>query len=222
MIELANRQTNAITDTNYCNGKSKTRPETIQRRHSASIMIKFLTSRKSLFTIKELPILETSSSFTAGTTPTKPSRKTMSSKKKKNKSSKKTTHAHTVQQSLEAALSIVDSATEDLRRIEDTKREIHKNHQFLQSSLNSIATCSTASLSCSEDDHSTSSDKGEKQKQKQKRKISKELLPKAPLLRGSLRWDEQSKYLGTGETHHLYSKVRGKRNDGPPVCPVRR
>ena len=193
------------TDTKTCELESKTPskkklPETIARRHS--FMMKFLTHRNALFMIPELPSLEEqySSSFTAGTPPVKPrTQKTV--KTKKNKKSK-------AQTALAKALSIVDSEN----MFKSTTR---KSRSPLQSSQNSLTTCSTASLS---DEESDISSKGnfEKPRATEGKREAADLWD-TPLLRGNRRWCEKN----LGDEHYMYVNVHGRRRDSPPVCPVR-
>lgn len=169
-------------------------------------MMKFLSNNKeALYTITEFP----SSSYTAGTSPTKPSRKETTKKNSKKKKDKKMKSI--VRNSLRNALSILDAVNDDVVTLEDDDDDDTKEHK--QSSQHSINTCSTAPLT---DDESDMSSKDEKREAKEEKR---ETNP-ASLLRGSSRWGEQSKYLG--DEHYLYANARQRRRDGPPVCPSRR
>lgn len=167
---------------------------TISRRHTCSTMVRFMSTRNTLFMIPEQPLLEEqfSSSFTQGETPIKPrtrktSNKFMMSTAQQRKS--------IVRSSLEAALSIVDSAE---------KRSAEKQHH---SSASSVNTCSTAELTDEESDVSST--------KQDKRQAA--ALWGAPLLRGNKRWNDK-----LGEEHFLYAKAGRKRSDSAPVCPRRR
>lgn len=206
MIDLCNN----ATGTKSCEpevetGTLKKTPKTIKRRHSVNSMMKFLSHREALFMIPEVLSIEeqyTSKSFTAGTHPLKP--RTRKYKKKKS----------IVQFSLTKALSIVDS-------VEKNKyKSKQKLRSPLQSSENSVTTCSTASLTS--DEGSDISSKGHfETRQASEAKREAAALWEAPLLKGNRRWCEQNKYLG--EEHYLYAKVqRRRRRDLPPVCPVRK
>lgn len=231
--------------------------ETIKRRHSFNSMMKFLSSRKNLFTITESPI--ESSSFTAGASPQKPTLR------KSRKGKKKTT----VQKSLASALSIVAqrssrsiTKTDNYRHNPDisiiertpsdnvTGTESLKDHstvitvttsQSLESSQNSINTCSTASLTDddSESYHSRyqvklqdddaksvgSSGSGKRRhsqspKKKKKRTGTDLLTPtkQPPLVRGEFRWGEASKL---DQQHNFGFVTQTRKRDVAPVCPVR-
>lgn len=212
------------TDTITCEQETKTKralPQTIKRRHSFNSMMKFLSNRDALFMIPELPLVEEhySSSFTAGASPTKPrTRKTA----KMNKATNFTTTTETktkkkkksiVRTSLAKALSIVDKATFSVKQ--------QKMSSPVQSSLNSVTTCSTASLTDEESEISSNdNDKDYEKREAKEEKREAAALWEAPLLRGNRRWDEQS--LKLGDEHFLYTKVRQKRSDSAPICPVRR
>jgi len=138
------------TDTKYCESETGTLPlhdittgtlplkgssskkrSTIKRRNSFNSVMKFLTKKNALFTIteQEMQSLEDSfsSSFTAGTQPTKPeARKPRKGGKKKKKKS-------ILHKSLESALKLMDSRGDE--------------SEYDHPSSNSLATASTASLS---------------------------------------------------------------------------
>jgi len=210
-------------DTKICEDKPRSlnKIETIKRRHSFQTMMKFLSSRKNLFTITESRTLEDqiASSFTMGSSPAKPTqRKIRKGKKKSN-----------VKQTLANALSIVtqNSKEQTSTYTPTTGTEALKDHSsgtILESSQNSITTCSTASLT---DDDSDVYEKRQAKEEQRRSKTKKEkrsgtdlLLPKEPpLIRGEMRWDEQSEYLG--EEHYMYAGVHRKSCDIAPVCPVR-
>eukprot|EP00535_Pseudo-nitzschia_heimii_P008378 CAMPEP_0197189180 /NCGR_PEP_ID=MMETSP1423-20130617/19299_1 /TAXON_ID=476441 /ORGANISM="Pseudo-nitzschia heimii, Strain UNC1101" /LENGTH=234 /DNA_ID=CAMNT_0042641229 /DNA_START=84 /DNA_END=788 /DNA_ORIENTATION=- len=231
--------------------------------------MKFLSSRKNLFTISESPVDDPafySSSFTAGSSPQKPTqRKTRRGRKKS-----------TVQKSLAHALSMV--AQKSSRSITKSSSSKDNNDDYydansdsfegtlalkdsgivganasnnvsLESSQNSINTCSTASLT---DDDSNSDDvhnerpvakeqhplhlllheqirsgsqrkkqKSPRHNKKKKSKGTDLLLPKEPpLIRGEVRWGEASKLELMGEEQH-YRSVRRMSRDVAPICPVR-
>ena len=206
------------TDTKTCDPDPKTKlPKTIKRRHSFNSMMKFLSTRDTLFMIPELPSAEDhySSSFTTGASPGKPrARKTVtkskasqSTKPTEKKIKKKKSIVHT---SLDKALRFVDSQSGHSVEHRTTTKKLHSPMQ------NSVTTCSTASLT---DEESDISSKGyfEKREAKEGRREAATLW-EAPLLRRNRRWDERNQYLG--DEHFLYSRVRRKRRDSPPVCPV--
>ncbi len=174
-------------------------PKTIKRRHSYNSMMKFLSHREALFMIPEVPSIEeqyASKSFTAGTHPLKPRTRKFKKKKKS-----------TVSSSLAKALSIVNS------------NSVNKKYNSTnQSSQNSVTTCSTASLTDEDSDISSKGHFEKREAREGKREAAS--LCEAPLLRGNRRWCEQSQYLG--DEHYLYAKVRRRRCDVPPICPVRR
>lgn len=205
MINLCNNATNTKPcEPEFETGALKKLPKTIKRRHSFNSMMKFLSHREALFMIPEVPSIEeqyTSKSFTAGTHPLKP--RTRKFKKKKS----------TVHFSLTKALRIVDSIEKDKY---NRKQKLGSPPQ---SSENSVTTCSTASLTS--DEGSDISSKGHFEKREtSEAKREAAALWEAPLLRGNRRWCEQNQYLG--DEHYLYSKVRRRRRDSPPVCPVRK
>lgn len=210
MIELcANR-----ADTKTCDVNTKSKPQTIQRTHSLNTAMKFLANRDALFMIPELPVLEDhySSSFTTGTKPRarKSAKKTHSIVGHTNPTKQSKTNNSILQKSLAKALSIVDSGGL-------LAENYYSKLSPIQSSQNSITTCSTAELT---DEESDISSKDEKRESKEEKREAAGLFPKAPLLRGNRRWNEQNSC--TGEEHFLYSNVRRRRSDNPPVCPVRR
>lgn len=163
---------------------------TISRRHTCSTMVRFMSTRNTLFMIPEQPLLEEqfSSSFTEGETPIKPrTRKNFMSTAQRRKS--------IVRSSLEAALSIVESAE---------KQSAEKQHH---SSASSVTTCSTAELTDEDSDVSSTKD--------DKREAA--ALWGVPLLRSNRRWNDK-----LGEEHFLYAKAGRNRSDSAPVCPRRR
>ena len=141
----------------------KQRPNTISRRHTCSTMVRFMSTRNTLFMIPEQPLLEEqlSSSFTDCETPIKPrTRKTPNNKFMSTAQRRKSI----VRSSLEAALSIAESA----------EKQLH-------SSANSVNTCSTAELTDEESDGSST--------ENAKREAA--ALWGAPLLRGNRRWNDK-------------------------------
>lgn len=203
MIDLWNNP----TGTKSCELESETikqLPETIKRRHSFNSMMKFLSHREALFMIPEVPSIEeqyASKSFTAGTHPMKPRTRKFKKKKKS-----------TVSSSLAKALSIVNSNS----NLNSSNKQ--KVGAQLHSSQNSVTTCSTASLTDEDSDISSKGNFEKREASEGKREAA--ALWEAPLLRGHRRWCEQSQYLG--DEHYLYAKVRRRRSDVPPVCPVRK
>lgn len=241
-----------LNDTKKSEDKPKTtntQPvETIKRRHSFNSMMKFLNSRKNLFTISESsedPII--SSSFTAGASPTKPTqRKTRKGKKKS-----------VVQKSLATALSIVaQRSSRSVAKNNNYNLDNDSNHTSvtgtealkdastvstltvsLESSQNSINTCSTASLTSADDDDSVYAKRQAKERaskarrrrsktpSKKKRAGTNLLLPKEPpLIRGEMRWGESSNFRVLSEEDYHYAGIRSSRKmtrDVAPVMPVR-
>lgn len=242
-----------LNDTKKSEDKPKAKQvETIKRRHSFNFMMKFLSSRKNLFTISEssedVPII--SASFTAGASPSKPTqRKVRRGKRKSVVQQRKTT----IQQSLETALSIVaqrssghinnwDCDLSDSRHTSVTGFEALKDASTvstlsasLESSQNSITTCSTASLTDDDSVYANRLAKEEAAKErrrrsktqspKSKKKRAQLLLPKeAPLIRGEMRWCESHNIRTLKDDDYHYTGVLLRRTmikDVAPVMPAR-
>jgi len=242
-----------LNDTKKLEDKPKPKQvETIKRRHSFNFMMKFLSSRKNLFTISEssedVPII--SASFTAGASPTKPTqRKVRRGKRKSVVQQRKTT----IKQSLETALSIVaqrssghfdnwdcdlsDSRHTSITGFEDLKdaSTVSTLSASLESSQNSITTCSTASLTDDDSIYANRLAKEEAAKErrrrsktqspKSKKKRAQLLLPKeAPLIRGEMRWCESHNIRTLKDDDYHYTGVLLRRTmikDVAPVMPVR-